>query len=238
MPAESFDGCCGEAVNCALGNVRSIVKVTLAGVRSVLPPGSLARTAIVCGPSLSGVPALPNCAGLAQSSKAPLSSLHSNVACGSVDENACVTWTTLSEPLGPLPKTVSGAVVSIVKVVVSNAPTFVARSVARTAIVCWPSLRSGVVKGDVQGAGWPLSIWHSKVRPPLGEENVIVGDLSLISAGGGKSTMFVVGGVVSTVHWRMTSVASSLPALSSARTRRVCWPSARPVKLLVCEQAV
>src|SRR5438552_18548192 len=47
----------------------------------------------------------------------------------------------------------------------------------------------------------------------------------------------VSGGVVSTVHVRVAGVGSTLPAASTARTMKACWPSARPVQVWGFTQA-
>jgi hypothetical protein len=48
----SFEGSLGLAVMEVLGAVRSIVQVCVAGVASVLPAASVARTSNVCEPAL------------------------------------------------------------------------------------------------------------------------------------------------------------------------------------------
>ena len=75
-----------------------------------------------------------------QDSKLPASSLHSNVALGSSEENSNVASVWLVVPDGPESIVVSGAVVSIVQVWLAGLWSVLpAASVARTEKVCSPS---------------------------------------------------------------------------------------------------
>jgi hypothetical protein len=81
----------------------------------------------------------------------------------------------------------------------------------------------------VQDANGLPSMLHSKVEAGSGavKSNVAVVELS---GSGGDETIAVSGGVVSTVHVRVSGVGSALPAASVARTANVCEPSASPVE--------
>ena len=125
------------------GAVVSIVQVWLAGLWSVLPAWSVARTEKVCEPSLRPRVGLRRGAGL----EAARVELALEVALGSSEENSNVAELELVGSEGPESIVVSGAVVSMVQVLVAGVwsvlPTL---SVARTENVCEPSLsrcRSG-----------------------------------------------------------------------------------------------
>ncbi len=61
---------------------------------------------------------------------------------------------------------VSGAVVSTTKARWAAVPSWLpARSVARTAKLCCPSVRTSVVKSYPQASKSPSSTWHSNVEP-------------------------------------------------------------------------
>ena len=68
---------------------------------------------------------------------------------------------------------------------------------------------------------------HSKVAL-ASEENVKFAVLSLVGPLGPESIV-VCGAIVSTVKLRCAGVASGLPRASTARTRKLCGPSERPV---------
>jgi hypothetical protein len=55
--------------------------------------------------------------------------------------------------------------------------------------------------------------------------------LALVEALGllGAAVMVVLGAAVSTVHVKVAALASTLPAVSIARTEKVCEPSASPL---------
>src|SRR6266513_369974 len=148
------------------GAVRSTVQVWLAGVASVFPAGSVARTSRVWLPS----PSAPVVSGLVQELQLPPSIRHSNVEPGSLALNANAGVVSFEGLGGPPSIVVFGAVRSIVHVklagVVSVLP---ARSVARTSKVCVPSPSALVVCGPVQAVQTPPSTRHSNVEP-LSEE--------------------------------------------------------------------
>ncbi len=102
----------------------STVNAVWAGVVSLLPAASTARTSNVCGPSASVV-----VSGVVQAAKAAPSRLHSNVAPAS-ELNANVGELFLVGPLGPAVSVVSGAVRSTVMVRLVPLPSLPAGSVA------------------------------------------------------------------------------------------------------------
>jgi hypothetical protein len=84
------------------------VKLRAAGVWSTLPATSVARTANVCFPGLTG----PTAAGDVHGANAAPSSRHSNVDPGSSAENVNVALGSVTGPSGPDSIVVCGAVVS------------------------------------------------------------------------------------------------------------------------------
>src|ERR671923_278204 len=114
-----------------------IVQLLEAGVWSVLPAWSVARTEKVWEPELK-----PEYVwGEEHGSKLPESSWHSNVALGSSEEKVNVASVEVVVPEGPESIVVSGAAVSTVQVRVSGVWSVLpAASVARTENVCSPSL--------------------------------------------------------------------------------------------------
>src|SRR3712207_1490663 len=124
---------------------------------------------------------------------------------------------------------VSADVVSTVKVRVDGVVSvLLPSSVARTAKLCWPSLRFDVVKGDEHGANGSPSTEHSKVELGSSELNVKVGVESLVRPPSAGPELIVVSGLSrSTVKVRLAGVWSVLPKVSVARTSKVCWPSER-----------
>ena len=131
-----------------------------------------------------------------------------------------------AEGVGPI--TVSGAVVSTVQVNDAGvASLLLAPSIARTWKVCDPSERPEYAFGLEQVANDPASSLHSNVLPASVEWNV---KLALDEPDGfdGDVSITVSGAAVSTVHVKVAGLASVLPALSVARTSKVCEPSARP----------
>jgi hypothetical protein len=132
----NLDGSAGVDVMLVSGAARSTAHVCVAGVGSVFPAGSVARTANVCGPSESPVRLL----GEPHEAQAPLSSRHSKVDPLSVEMNEKVAEVALVGSVGADVIAVSGTEVS------TNQPTdagvgsvFPAASVARTSNVCGPS---------------------------------------------------------------------------------------------------
>jgi hypothetical protein len=106
----------------------------VAGLASTLPTASVERTENVYVPSASG----PSARGDVQLAYVPVvalgpSSLHSNVAPVSVEENVYEGEATFVVPAGPVLIVVSGAVVSTVNARVAGlASTLPTPSVART----------------------------------------------------------------------------------------------------------
>ena len=108
-----FDGSLGCAVIDVLGAVVSTVQVKLAGLESVLPAVSVARTWKVWLPSPS---AGERACGLVQDDHEPASTRHSNVEPASVDVNEKLGVVLLDGSLGCAVIDVFGAVVSTVHV--------------------------------------------------------------------------------------------------------------------------
>ena len=73
----------------------------------------------------------------------------------------------------------------------------------------------------------PESIRHSKVAP-ASEENEKLAEVEVVEAAG-WAVIVVSGAVVSTVQVLEAGVASTLPAVSMARTEKVWEPSERLV---------
>src|SRR5918998_453736 len=86
-----------------------IVQVHVAGVASTIPSPSVATTANVCVPSVSG----PWKAGETQPASGAPSSEHWNVEPVSLDENSKVALVAVVEPSGPASIVVSGSVPSL-----------------------------------------------------------------------------------------------------------------------------
>ena len=123
----------------------STVKVRLAGVGSVLPAGSVARTSKVCGPSASAD--VVN--GVVQAANAAASTRHSNVEPASVEVKVKVGRVVVGRAAraGPPVMEVSGgwlsSTVETVKVRLAGVgSTLPAASMARTSKVCGPSVRA------------------------------------------------------------------------------------------------
>src|SRR5687768_1514289 len=193
-----------------------------AGVPSVFPAGSVARTSKVCGPSASG----PAVTGLVQGAQAPPSSRHWKVEPGSSAENSKSGVGSLDGSDGVASSVVSGAVVSTVQACCAGVPSVVpAPSVARTSKVWGPSASGPTGSGLVQGAQAPPSTRHSNVEPASSAENAKLGVSSLEGSAGAASSV-VSGASVSTVHAWEAGVGSGLPAASVARTSKVWPPSA------------
>src|SRR3954469_24910904 len=204
------------------GAVRSIVHVSVAGVASVFPAGSVARTSKVWLPSAS---AAGGC-GPGHDDHAPPSTRHSKVEPGSLALNAKL-GVVLLEGLGGLVSiVVCGAVTSTVHVKLAGvASVLAAGSVARTSNVCVPSPSADVVCGVEHGDQLPPSTRHSNVEPASEEWNAKVGVVSLDGLAGLVSIV-VCGAVRSTVQVCVAGAASMLPAASVARTSNVWLPSA------------
>jgi hypothetical protein len=119
------------------GAVWSTTTVSVAGVASVFPAVSVARTLIVCDPSERPVYVF----GLVQASYAPSSSLQANVAPASEEKVRDALVLLVGVVLVSV-AVVSGAVVSTVNVTdAGEASTLPAASIARTRIVFDPAAR-------------------------------------------------------------------------------------------------
>jgi hypothetical protein len=122
---------------------------------------------------------------------------------------------------------VFGGVVSAVHVrVAGEASTLPAASRARTRKVWEPADSPVTLRGEVQAAQAPLSIWHSNVAPASLE----------VKVNGGPPEPSVVFGATLSAGWIVHScsagVGSGLPASSIARTSKRCAPVPRP--LYIC----
>ena len=125
-----FEGSLGCAVIEVLGAAVSIVQVWLAGVASVLPAWSVARTSKVWLPSLS---AGERVSGLVQAVQEPLSILHSKLEPVSLEANEKLGVVLFEGSLGCVVIDVSGAVLSTRRfATVAEGAEFPTRSVATT----------------------------------------------------------------------------------------------------------
>ena len=181
------------------GGPAATVNERVAGVASVLPATSVARTATECAPSLSA----PVVHGLVQLAHAPESTWHSKTELASVAVKAKVGVLSLDVPVGPDVIVVSGAVVSaggaaatVNERVAGEESVLPAASVARTATECAPSLSVPVVHGLVQSAHAPESTRHSKTELASVAVKAKVGVLSL-DVPVGPDVIVVSGAVVS-----------------------------------------
>src|SRR6478672_5296624 len=218
----SFEGLDGLESIVVAGAVRSIVHVCVAGVPSVFPAASVARTSKLWLPS----PRADVVSGLVHGLQLPPSTRHSNVEAGSPALNPNVGVASLDGPAGPLSMVVFGAVRSIVQVKLAGVPSvFPTASVARTSKVWVPSPSADVVSGLVQGDQLPPSTRHANVELPSEELKSNVGVVSFDGLDGVESIV-VFGAVRSIVHVCAAGVPSVLPAPSVARTSKVWLPSA------------
>ena len=102
-------------------------------------------------------------------------------------------------------------------------------STARKETVCDPSERPLYAFGSVQETNTPASSLHSNVAVPSVSEKPNETFLPLVEAAAGPLSMLGTGGATaSTVHVRDVA-PETLPYASSARTEKVCEPSARLV---------
>ena len=137
--------------------------------------------------------------------------------------------------------TVSGAVVSTVKVrVVGVASWFPAASSALKVAVWGPSERPVKDFGEVQSAKGSESILHWTLAvSEAGSPAKVKVAWSVAMVPVGPESIVVSGGVVSTVKVRVVGVASWFPTASSALKVAVWGPSDRPVKVFgdvqICE---
>ncbi len=221
----SFDGCAGVESMLVTGAVRSIVQVSLAGVASVLPAGSVARTSKVWLPAPSAGETVK---GLVQVVQEPPSMRHSKVEPGSLELKVKVGVVSLDGCAGPVSRLVIGAARSIAQVSEAGVGSVLPpKSVARTSKVWLPAPRAGAtVKGVVQAVQLPPSMRHAKVEPGLSELKVKVGVVSFDGSAGPES-MLVAGAVRSIVQVSLAGVASVLPAVSVAWTSKVWLPAPR-----------
>jgi hypothetical protein len=203
--------------------------VRIAGLWSVLPAASRARTWNSCEPGETVYET-----GELQGEKPAWSSEHSKLEPLSVEVKVKLAPVLGVVAGGPEVIVVSGAVVSgacTVQVELAGVESvFPAASLAWTWNWCWPAA-TVYEAGDVQGEKPARSSEHSKLEPVSLEVKVKVA-LVLVVVGGGPDAMVVCGAVVSTVKAWVAGVASTLPAASVARARRVCGPSAR--RAVVC----
>jgi len=147
-------------------------------------------------------------------------------------------------PVGPESMSVSGATVSIftatgIAVEPAAAPTLPGVSVAVQLIECVPS-------PVILNVRFPVVAVSASNKPSVMPLNVSVHVIAVTSDGSVPSTVPVTvvlyhpapfadesnvnvttGGSESTVNVRLSGVASTLPAVSFARTLKVCEPSAR-----------
>jgi hypothetical protein len=120
------------------GALESTVQLWAAGLASVLPAGSVARTWKVCGPELRPVYGL----GEVQAVKAAPSSEHWKLEPVSLDENVKFAPVLFDSAGGPESIVVCGSEVSTVQLYEAGlASLFPAGSVARTWKLCGPELR-------------------------------------------------------------------------------------------------
>ena len=190
----------------------STVKDRLAGVGSVRPTPSVARTSKTCAPSDRA----PVVNGELQDANAAASTRHSNVEPASVAVNVNVGVPSPVVPLGPAVIVVSGAVVSTVNARVAGEASALPRpSLARTSNVCAPSDSAPVVNGVEQDANAaavdPAREGGAGLVGGEGERRRAVGRRAR-----GPAVIVVSGGVVSTVN-------AGSPA-RRRRCRRRPWP--------------
>src|SRR6266496_3923271 len=202
------------------GAAVSTVKSREAGVGSVLPAASVARTRKVWAPSaraLAGVCVSP---GPEQAPNGSESKRHSKLAPGS-EEKPNDGEALVVSPEGPESIVVSGGAVSTVKLREAGVGSVLpAASVARTRKVWEPSARAlagvCVSPGPEEAPNGSESKRHSKLAPGS-EEKPNDGEALVVSPEGPESIV-VSGGAVSTVKLREAGVGSVLPAASVART--------------------
>ena len=196
------------------GGVAVTVKVTEAGVASVLPATSVARTRKVCEPS----PRAAVVNGVVHAANAAASTRHWNVESASVEvkANVGVLSFVVLEAAGPPVIAVSGGVLSTpvatVKVRLAGvASVLPAPSVARTSKVCAPSDSVAVVKGVGQAAKAAPSTRHSKVESASVDVKVNVGVESVVVLPpAGPAVMLVFGGVRSSLVPAMQAPAGAV----------------------------
>ena len=157
------------------------MKSRRAGLWSVLPTASRARTWNVCAPAgRTGA-----VKGVAHAAYSAVSSRHWNVALTSGDVKVKAGVLSSVAPEGPPVIVVCGASVSTTKLLLagvgSGSPT---ASSARTSKVCAPFAREDVVYGVTQPVNAPASTRHWNVAAASEEVNVKVETWELVSPDG------------------------------------------------------
>jgi hypothetical protein len=206
----------GAWVMVVFGAVVSIVTERLAGVVSMFPAESIARTWKVWVP----VPSAAVVCGDVQDWNDAEPTRHWKVAV-SLAENSNVGVESFVVPVGPAVMVVCGATLSTVMLRIAGERSMLpAASLARTSNVCGPWLSDAVVCGVVQLANAAVSTRHWKLEPDSLLENVNVGVESLV-APVDPPVIVVSGGVESpawTVQEEVAGLESRFPAASRART--------------------
>jgi hypothetical protein len=161
---ESLVGPLGPEVNDVSGASVSTVKLRVAGLWSVFPAASVARTSKVWAPSASTAVVT----GETQPAKAAPSTEHSKVEPDSLDENAKVGVESGVSPVGPDPIVVCGGVASpactVHEWLAGVASVFPAASVARTSNECEPT-PTVYDAGEVHAAKAAPSSEQAKLEP-------------------------------------------------------------------------
>src|SRR5262245_12168542 len=138
-----------SATTTRAGAAVSTVKLREAGVWSVLPAGSVARTWKLWGPSLREAVV----SGLEQGAQEPESTRHSKLDPAWSESKVKVGVGSLVGPVGPVRMAVSGSAVSTVMLRVAGVWSVLpAGSVARTWKLWGPSLREAGAAGREQAA--------------------------------------------------------------------------------------
>ena len=176
----------GPEVITVCGGVVSTFQRWTAGEESTLPARSPASTSNVCSPSAR--PASSR--GEAQGSSSPPSRRQRKVAAESGDEKAIVALERRVAADGPEVIVVSGAVASCVHSHrAGEASTLPARSTARTARLCSPSVSPASSCGKPQGSNEPPSRLHSKRASVSSAEKAKEVERSTESAPGPRSIL-------------------------------------------------
>jgi hypothetical protein len=197
-----------------------MVQLRLAGVASVLPAASIARTRKVWEPAARPLYVV----GLVQPANAEASREHWNVEPVSDELNVNEAVVVVTVPVGPELIVVCGAVVSIVHVrVAGEASRFPTPSVARTRNVCDPAASPLNDLGLAHAVNAPASSEHANVEPTSVAEKLNVAEVVLLRSAG-PLRIVVSGGVVSTVQVRLSGLESVLSAGSIPRTVKVWLP--------------
>ena len=215
------------------GATRSTVNDWPAGLASVLPAASVARTWKLWTPAVRSFSTTGDTH--ADHVTAP-STRQVTVDEGSLDANAKVAVVRRVRLPGAWVIVVSGAATSTVKAREDAvACVLPAGSVARTWKVCAPAGRPANVLGEVHAANGAPSIRHANVDPASALANV---NAAVVEATGPDGPLWITAavGVVSTVKVRSSGEGSVFQAGSEARTANVCGPSAMPVSAFGDEQ--